>query len=384
MASLERRAKRLLIRGVAPIFPPRRETEAGAGLTRSPRRIALLRVDDRLGNLLLLTPALDWIARVRPDAELGVVVSSAFASLLANDPRIGRCIVLDKTAQKRAFPIFLADLARVGSLRADAAIECSDRNAFSFSSALYALATRAPRRIGFANDLAARYLSETVEPGPPGHAARDPVRLAAALLGIPAPPLQDCRLSIHLPAPSPAWERWLAGATEGAEGRIVGLHVGGRGRKRWPVDRFATLAHALLDDGLRPWIFRGPLEQEDGETGDPFRDVLARGAVQVPRSGIVPIGQALARCSLVVAPDTGPMHLACAVGTPTLALFLDSQAERYHPIGPEHRWIDARGRALGVDEVRAAAAEMGAAEATDTTGGREIRALGADGKASRR
>jgi ADP-heptose:LPS heptosyltransferase len=82
------------------------------------------------------------------------------------------------------------------------------------------------------------------------------------------------------------------------------------------------------------------------------------GLVTVPRADIVRIGQAMARCRLVIAPDTGPMHLASAVGSRTLALFLDSDVERYGPIGPNDRWIDARGGDLSPAQVLETALSM--------------------------
>jgi ADP-heptose:LPS heptosyltransferase len=335
----ERAAKRALIRLLGP-FLPRRD---GDGTLR---RILLIRVDDRLGNVLMLSPAIDWIHSEHPDVEIGLVIGKTFASVYEADPRIHTRIILDKNAQKAFFPIFLRDLARVGSIRADGVIECSDRNAFSFNSALYARASGAPRRVGFENDLAGNYLTHPVPPPDTTLAALDPLYLAATLLG--APPPRECRLSLRLPALSEVWKRTIDELSRGAEEKIVGLHVGGRGAKRWPIDRFVSVAAALCAEGWRPWVFRGPMEEDAHAAFGPLR---SRGLVLVPRAGVVEVAHALARCRLVIAPDTGPMHLASAVAPRTLALFLDSDAGRYHPLGPDDRWIDARGVDLPPDRV---------------------------------
>lgn len=342
----ERAAKRGLIRMVGPAFPTRR----GNGPLR---RVMLIRVDDRLGNVLMLSPAIDWIHRVRPEVEIDLVLGKAFASIYGADPRIRRVIALDKDAQKAFFPAFLRDLGRVSASHVDAAIECSDRNAFSFNSALYARASRAPRRLGFANELAHAYLTDPIPPPETKHAAADPLFLASRMLEMPAP--DDLRLSLRLPDPDAAWRSVLDGLSPDGGDAIVGLHVGGRGAKRWPIDRFVGLAAWLIESGWRPWIFRGPMEEE---LDAPFAHLVSRGLAFVPRADVVEIAQAFARCRLVIAPDTGPMHLASAMAPRTLALFVNSEAERYHPLGQADRWIDARGMDLALDRVIAEAREM--------------------------
>lgn len=342
----ERAAKRRLISLLGPLFPARR----GDGRVR---RILFVRVDDRLGNVLMLSPAIDWIHRIRPDIEIMLALGKAFASIYEADPRVHSLVVLDKDAQKAFFPLFLRDLGRVGALHADGAIECSDRNSFSFNSALYARASRAPRRIGFENELASHYLTDPIPPPASKIAARDPLHLAATLIG--AVPPEDCRLSLRLPAMGDLWRSTLDGLSPDAPEAIVGMHIGGRGAKRWPMENFVRVAAWLIENGWRPWIFRGPMEEDaDGL----FAPLLARGLVLVPRASVVEVAHAFARCRLVIAPDTGPMHLASAVAPRTLALFINSDAERYHPLGPDDRWIDARGMDLPVDRVIAEAHEM--------------------------
>jgi heptosyltransferase III len=342
----ERASKRRLIRLLGPFFPTRRSDGRI-------RRILLVRVDDRLGNVLMLSPAIDWIHRTRPDIEISLLLGKAFSSIYEVDPRVHRLVVLDKEAQKAFFPFFLRDLRRVGALRADAAIECSDRSSFSFNSALYARASRAPRRIGFENELAPHYLTDSIPPPLTRLAARDPLHLAATLLGSAAP--QECRLSLRLPPPSDAWRSVLDGLSSDAPDSIVGLHVGGRGAKRWRIENFVRVAEWLIENGRRPWIFRGPMEEDAEGLFEPLR---ARGLVLVPRAGVVEVAHAFARCRLVIAPDTGPMHLASAVAPRTLALFINSDVERYRPLGPEDRWIDARGGDLTVERVVAEAGAM--------------------------
>jgi heptosyltransferase-2 len=88
--------------------------------------------------------------------------------------------------------------------------------------------------------------------------------------------------------------------------------------KRWPAERFAELASHLLTRGVTPLVVGGPGEE-----------ALTRGVVQAAPGAVdlgatVPIAllpALLAGCRVVVAHDSGPMHVARAVGTPTVAVF---------------------------------------------------------------
>jgi heptosyltransferase III len=342
MRSLERVLKRGLIRVGPAIFPSRR----GA---RPLRRVLLVRIDDRLGNLVLLTPALEWLKTRRPELAVDLLISRAFAAIFETDARVDRRLIIDKERQKTFFPAFFGDLRRVGREDYDAVIECSNRDTFSFSSALYACASRSPRRVGFASDLSRHYLNEQVRPFDGElHAARDPVILAAHLLGESPPPLETLRLSVQLPPIRPAWEETLRKLAGTAAGRAVGIFVGGRGAKRWPLERFAVCCDRLLEAGHLPWILSGPREPEIESIFGPMRD---RGLVIMPRVDIIDVAHAFRCCQAVLAADSGPMHLASAVGVATLGIFLSSDAQRYRPFGPRDRWIDGRGGDLRAERV---------------------------------
>jgi heptosyltransferase-3 len=140
------------------------------------------------------------------------------------------------------------------------------------------------------------------------------------------------------------------------ENRVwIGLHPGGRGAKRWPLEQFVAAARALeAEPGQRVLVFQGPGESE----------LLAAWpddvGVVVPPLPIRHFAAALAAPRLVLSGDTGPMHLAQSVGTPTLALFLFANHGVFGPAGPPHRVVYAPG-GPSVESVVRAAREMLAA-----------------------
>lgn len=117
----------------------------------------------------------------------------------------------------------------------------------------------------------------------------------------------------------------------GSDATVVGVMPGSNApARRWPAERFADLVRRLSDRGVRCVVLGGP-----GETGLTAAVAAAHpsavdagGATDLP--GLVAL---LSVCALVVTNDTGPMHLAGAVGTPTVTLWGPSDREVARPVG---------------------------------------------------
>jgi heptosyltransferase-2 len=119
------------------------------------------------------------------------------------------------------------------------------------------------------------------------------------------------------------------------EGRVVGVFPGGNARsRRWAPDRFAELVRRLAKRGDRVVVFGGPAE----------RELTARvaGDVAVDLGGQTDLAQlatGIASCDLLVTNDTGPLHLAGAVGTPTVSLWGAGDPAVTGPLGASHRML---------------------------------------------
>src|SRR5262249_37758952 len=153
------------------------------------------------------------------------------------------------------------------------------------------------------------------------------------------------------PAESLTAERRIVDFGAGPDAVRIGIHPGGRGSKRWPVDRFVDLVRRTRGAGRRIILFHGPGEEALVQAF-PKDDVLV-----LPRMPLREFAAAISRCDLFVSSDTGPMHLAVAVGVPTVALFNVGNSDMFGPRGPRNRVIDRPGGA-SVDEVSAAVEEV--------------------------
>lgn len=136
-----------------------------------------------------------------------------------------------------------------------------------------------------------------------------------------------------LTAPVEAVEAWRA-RVGGAEGPLAGLFPGSNApARRWPPERFAEVGKALTSDGARVVVMGSPSER--GLTAAVAREVP--GAVDAGgRTDLPGLAALLSLCDLVVTNDTGPMHVAAAVGTPTVSLWGPSDPAEVAPPTGRH------------------------------------------------
>ena len=154
-----------------------------------------------------------------------------------------------------------------------------------------------------------------------------------------------------------AVEAMLKKAKAEAGAPLVGLFPGaGHPSRRWPLPRFLELADMFTrNDEVRIIVFAGPEE----------REIVAQVKASFPRSTIIfdrltipQLASALARLSVLVSNDTGPMHIAAAVGT-SVVLLLDRRAPHsYLPVEGQQRVIQRVIADITTEEVYGAAREL--------------------------
>ncbi|HEX8097621.1 MAG TPA: glycosyltransferase family 9 protein, partial [Pyrinomonadaceae bacterium] len=121
-----------------------------------------------------------------------------------------------------------------------------------------------------------------------------------------------------------AVEQMLKKAKANTGAPLVGLFPGaGHPSRRWPLARFAELAEKLeRDDQVRVVVFAGP---EERAMVKEMRASFPRSTVILDRLTLPQLASALARLAVFVSNDTGPMHIATAVGA-SVVLLLDRRA----------------------------------------------------------
>jgi heptosyltransferase-1 len=130
----------------------------------------------------------------------------------------------------------------------------------------------------------------------------------------------------------------------------------GWGAKRWPVERYAAVANGLIALGFRVVVNVGPGEE-------PLADAILQGAgdgstvIQALNCNLAHLIAATRRVALVIAGDTGPLHLACALGRPVVGIYGPTDPSRNGPFGTTFRVL--RSPESRRDHTRHAAPEAG-------------------------
>ena len=260
-------------------------------------------------------------------ARVAWLVEPAYRGLLEADPAVERVFVADTKQWRRSPFSAAAGVARLRrELRGFAPHRTLDVQGL-WKSALLARSAGAPV-VGFAaadrkEATSALLCDEPVRPLPGGHVVDRNLALAEAA-GFPIQE-RSPDATFLLSRPSAEADAFLAG-----QPTPFALYHPGAGRpdKTWGEERFAALAKLLSTEaGLSPVVSWGPGDEERARR---MAELLpdARVLPLLPAEGLARVA---ARASLFVAGDTGPLHLADALGVPTLALFGPTDPARNGP-----------------------------------------------------
>lgn len=290
-----------------------------------------------MGDILHALPAITALRQSHPDWRIGWAIEPQWKPLLAADgatsrgpamPLVDRVhtVPARRWARSLLSPRTLREIGQTRrELRAEQYDICVDLQG-ALRSAWIANWSRAPRVIGEnqPRERVARYLfSERVHTSGV-HVIEQAMEVVNAIAWeslTPPLPLLPC---------DPAAER----RADAISKPFVLLNPGaGWGAKRWPVDRYAALAERLRDFGHSVIVNAGP--GEEFLAGQIAK--LSRGAASVFRSSIAELISLTRRAALVIGGDTGPMHLASALGRPVVAIFGPTDPARNGPFGGHFR-----------------------------------------------
>ncbi len=280
-----------------------------------------------LGAIGDVTRALPLLMRVRhgyPRAHITWAVEPAAALLLQGHPAIDEVIVFDRPAGAAAFVEFLR---RIRSTRADLAIDLQRH----LKSGVVSWASRAPVRLGFHrhNGREGNWLfnTDTIEPVPHFSSKLRQMLAFGDWLGLEP---TDVKFGLQ---PSEAEEREVDVLLAGTQS-FVAAFVGSSCESRlWFSDRTARIAEAVAARGLTTVLVGGPNDVDFAAAVQ--RAAGVRCVDLTGRTTLRHLVAIFARARAAFGPDSGPMHVAAAVGTPVVSLWGATSAARSAPWGSE-------------------------------------------------
>jgi heptosyltransferase-2/heptosyltransferase-3 len=311
-----------------------------------PDRVLLIR-PDHLGDLLFVTPTLRFLREAMPGAHLTLLVGPWGKPVVARNPNLDEVLTCDFpwfNRRPRRSPLEPYALAWRGARRlrdgcyGTAVVLRPDHWWGAMLSALAGIS----RRIGYDLPLARSSLTEAVAYVPGTHAVYQNLRLAEALAGREARDFQPA-LEFVVPAEAMAFaDRYLAERGIAPGETLVALQPGsGASIKGWTADGFASVARHVQQTHRARVLITGSAQER------PLAEAIAQ---RMPVPPVIAAGDTdldglaalLRRCCLAVGVDSGPLHLAVALGTPTVHLFGPADPTLFGPFGPPERHLVAR------------------------------------------
>jgi heptosyltransferase-1 len=314
-----------------------------------------------MGDILHALPAVTALRQAHPDWVIDWVVEPRWRALLAAEGSTGRQFAQNSaqplidhlhfapTKEWRNSPFSRQTLHEFKTLRTalrageyDAVIDLQG----AIRSAVLARLAGCRRLIGEANprEIPARWLFRERVATHGTHVIEQDVELASAIAGdalapvapwLPVDPAAEAWANEIVPpaasqpgSPRPGLSPW-----GGSQPAVLINPGAGWGAKRWPVERYAQVAYGLTDRGFRVLVNAGPGEE-------PLADGIATATCGRAEAIVPTLPQLIAltrRIALLIAGDTGPLHLACALGRPVVGIYGPTDPSRNGPYGTRAR-----------------------------------------------
>jgi lipopolysaccharide heptosyltransferase II len=284
-----------------------------------------------IGDVILATPVLENLRRAFPRAQIDFLTEKMCAPVVAGHPALNEVLVLDRKEAGAGLRL----IQQVRRRRYDAVLDL-------FGNPRTALLTRlsgAPLRAGFR--FRVRQYAYNVKVEPRGDRVHEVEFNLDALRALQIP-IVTRKLFVAVDAESESFaaQFWH---TNGLENRLViGMNAsGGWYTKRWPLEAFAQLG-ARLQRELNAVVLLlwGPGEYEEVKT---LAQMMHAPSLLAPATSLKQLAALLSRLTLLVANDSGPLHLAAAMGTHVVGIYGPTRPDLQGPWSESHEIVTKTG-----------------------------------------
>jgi len=297
----------------------------------------LIRVPNWLGDSMMATPVVSAVRKNFPKAKLTILAKSNFASFWKNFSEVHEVLALEK-----GMASYLKTISEIKKRQFDVALTLPS----SFSSAFLHFAADIPVRVGWGGEGREIFLTQVVPAPEPRkkHLVWEYLELIRQGLGRPIPsPTFKLAFPLDLKISQEA-KKLLKSLKVNTKPGLVALGPGATygSAKRWPLDYWNELITQMLEAGKETLLVVGGDEEKEYLSG------LWRGLPEKYSKRLVSLvgktnprvlAAVLDECKLLITNDTGPMHVAAAVGTPTVAVFGSTSPAWTRPFGLGHEVI---------------------------------------------
>ena len=306
-------------------------TAPGAGGPPDFKRILIARTD-RIGDVLLSTPVIKALRDKYPHSYIAMMVSAYARDIVEGNPYLDKVIIYDKEVLHKSWLSSFRFAQGLKKNKFDLAVILHPTNRVHLVSFLAGIPKRVgyDRKLGFLLTDRIRHTKQLGEK----HELEYNLDLLR-YLGIEP---QGKNLFMPLKPESEKWVKELF-RQEGIReaDRLLAIHPAAScPSKIWPPERFAQTADKLAQNyGFKILVIAGP---KDVKLAEALVKHLRSSVINLAgKTSITQLASLLKRCSLFISNDSGPVHIASAVGTPVISIFGRNQAglspRRWGPVG---------------------------------------------------
>ncbi len=299
------------------------------------KRILIVRTD-RIGDVVLSTPVIKALRDGFPQAYITMMVSPYAAGVVEGNPYLDEVIVYDKDKEHKSWWSSFNFCRELSRRKFDLAVILHPTN----RAHLLAFLAGIPRRVGYDKKLGFLLTDKLLHSKQLGEKHEIGYNLdLVRVLGLDP---KDCLPFVPIKPEAEAWaNQELAAAGIKKTEKILVIHPGAScPSKIWPPDRFAASGDRLIERyGFKAVIISGP---KDIGLADDLEKMMKHSALNLAgKTTVEQMASILKRSRLFISNDSGPVHIASALGVPVVSIFGRSQAglspKRWGPSGSNSR-----------------------------------------------
>ena len=284
--------------------------------------------------MVLLTPALRALKTAYPQSHLVLLIRPLVADLMATHPYVDEVMVDSKGGGFSRLSSFWKSVSEIRRSDFDLAVVLHPT---SFRNALIPFLADIPERIGSNVNGRGLLLTQTCSDRKDLHEVHRYLRVLE-LIG-----LHESNTGLefwHTDTDRHAAHQILAAHGISSKEHLIGINLGTTWRtKRWSLENFAEVIRQVQKRFDARILLTGSTAEI------PLGEALAQTAKVetinlIGKTTLMQLGALIENCNLYLTCDSGPMHIAAAVGTPTIALFGPTSPTRHGPYGEDHEIIE--------------------------------------------
>ncbi len=308
--------------------------------TFAPRRILMIRTD-LMGDVVLSLPAVHALHRAYPEAAIDMLVLPPNVGIIKHDPTISHIVTYDPNIWRRpnaflSLTSYQKFLGLIHDLRVTHYDLCLSL-AGDWAS-VFAFLSRARRRVGYRGEAYPFFMTDPV----PGRRYRTRQHEVDYIAGLARAAGAIIEGEQRMPALSVSEQvreevrALLASNGVKEDTLLIAAHAGATNglAKRWPIPHWARLADQLIEELGATMVMTGAAG--DAEMVDAVVARMHKKPLNlVGKTNVPQLVALLERCNLVISGDSGPLHIAGAVGTPVVAIHGPTDPVLSGPVGKD-------------------------------------------------